>query len=131
MSTWWGKAAVTNAVLPLLRASCGRILFISSVNGRISLPLLGAQCVQVRVGGGCRRAEAGTAGDRGECDRAGPDGHRPGAGPINPSTRWEGRDDTEPARALYSKHIAGMRKDPAVAASGKAAEKVADVVERR
>jgi NAD(P)-dependent dehydrogenase (short-subunit alcohol dehydrogenase family) len=37
-----GHVAVTQAVLPLLRASGGRIVFISSVSGRISTPLTGA-----------------------------------------------------------------------------------------
>jgi NAD(P)-dependent dehydrogenase (short-subunit alcohol dehydrogenase family) len=37
-----GQVAVAQAVLPLLRASRGRIVFISSVSGRVSTPLLGA-----------------------------------------------------------------------------------------
>lgn len=37
-----GALAVTRAVLPLLRRSRGRIVFISSVNGRLSTPLVGA-----------------------------------------------------------------------------------------
>lgn len=37
-----GQLAVTRAVLPRLRASHGRVLFISSVNGRLSTPLIGA-----------------------------------------------------------------------------------------
>jgi NAD(P)-dependent dehydrogenase (short-subunit alcohol dehydrogenase family) len=37
-----GQIAVTQAVLPRLRRSQGRIVFISSLNGKISLPLLGA-----------------------------------------------------------------------------------------
>jgi NAD(P)-dependent dehydrogenase (short-subunit alcohol dehydrogenase family) len=37
-----GQVAVTQAVLPQLRASSGRIVFISSLNGRISTPLNGA-----------------------------------------------------------------------------------------
>lgn len=36
-----GQFAVTRAVLPKLRESRGRILFISSVNGRIATPMLG------------------------------------------------------------------------------------------
>src|SRR5690348_3856289 len=39
-----GQLAVTQAVLPRLRDSRGRIVFISSVNGRISSPMLGAYC---------------------------------------------------------------------------------------
>ena len=36
-----GQFAVTRAVLPRLRESRGRLLFISSVNGRIATPMLG------------------------------------------------------------------------------------------
>lgn len=38
----FGAVAVTNAVLPKLRESRGRVVFVSSINGRISLPLTGA-----------------------------------------------------------------------------------------
>jgi len=37
-----GQVGVTQAVLPLLRASKGRIVFVSSLSGRISTPLTGA-----------------------------------------------------------------------------------------
>ena len=37
-----GPAAVTQAVLPRLRASKGRIVFVSSVSGRVATPLTGA-----------------------------------------------------------------------------------------
>ncbi|MGV0794834.1 SDR family NAD(P)-dependent oxidoreductase [Mycolicibacterium sp. XJ1819] len=37
-----GQLAVTQAVLPRLRESRGRIVFVSSVNGRLSMPLIGA-----------------------------------------------------------------------------------------
>lgn len=37
-----GQLAVTQAVLPRLRESRGRVVFISSVNGRLSMPLIGA-----------------------------------------------------------------------------------------
>lgn len=39
-----GQVAVTQAVLPMLRAGTGRVVFISSVNGRISVPMEGAYC---------------------------------------------------------------------------------------
>lgn len=39
-----GQIAVTQAVLARLRRSKGRIVFISSVNGQISMPLLGSYC---------------------------------------------------------------------------------------
>lgn len=37
-----GQAAVTQAVLPRLRASRGRIVFVSSLSGRVSTPMMGA-----------------------------------------------------------------------------------------
>jgi NAD(P)-dependent dehydrogenase (short-subunit alcohol dehydrogenase family) len=39
-----GQLAVTQAVLGRLRDSHGRIVFISSLNGRLSMPLIGAYC---------------------------------------------------------------------------------------
>ena len=37
-----GSVAVTQALLPRLRASRGRVVFVSSVNGRISTPMTSA-----------------------------------------------------------------------------------------
>ena len=37
-----GQAAVTQAVLPRLRASRGRVVFVSSVSGRVATPMFGA-----------------------------------------------------------------------------------------
>jgi NAD(P)-dependent dehydrogenase (short-subunit alcohol dehydrogenase family) len=37
-----GQLAVTRAVLPRLRSSRGRVIFISSVNGQLSMPMVGA-----------------------------------------------------------------------------------------
>jgi NAD(P)-dependent dehydrogenase (short-subunit alcohol dehydrogenase family) len=37
-----GQVAVTQAVLPRLRASRGRVVFVSSISGRISTPMTGA-----------------------------------------------------------------------------------------
>src|SRR4051794_39225609 len=39
-----GQLAVTAAVLPRLREARGRVVFISSVNGQLSMPLVGAYC---------------------------------------------------------------------------------------
>jgi NAD(P)-dependent dehydrogenase (short-subunit alcohol dehydrogenase family) len=39
-----GQLAVTQTALPRLRRSHGRVVFISSLNGRVSFPLLGAYC---------------------------------------------------------------------------------------
>jgi NAD(P)-dependent dehydrogenase (short-subunit alcohol dehydrogenase family) len=39
-----GQLAVTQAVLPRLRRSRGRIVFMSSLNGKVTSPLMGAYC---------------------------------------------------------------------------------------
>jgi NAD(P)-dependent dehydrogenase (short-subunit alcohol dehydrogenase family) len=39
-----GQVAVTQALLPAIRAATGRIVFVSSVSGRISTPSMGAYC---------------------------------------------------------------------------------------
>jgi NAD(P)-dependent dehydrogenase (short-subunit alcohol dehydrogenase family) len=39
-----GQVAVTQAVLPRLRASRGRVVFVSSVSGLVSTPMFGAYC---------------------------------------------------------------------------------------
>jgi NAD(P)-dependent dehydrogenase (short-subunit alcohol dehydrogenase family) len=39
-----GQLAVTQAVLPRLRRTQGRIVFVSSINGKVSFPMLGAYC---------------------------------------------------------------------------------------
>ena len=40
----FGAMAVTRAVLPRIRAAQGRIVFVSSVSGRVSTPWMGAYC---------------------------------------------------------------------------------------
>lgn len=40
----FGQVAVTQAVLPQIRAGCGRIVFISSTGGRAPVPMEGAYC---------------------------------------------------------------------------------------
>ena len=128
-----GQLAVTNAVLPKLRASRGRILFISSVNGRISLPLLGAYSASKFA------LEAAADALRLELKPWGIS-----VSVIEPAQTdtdlWRRADQsvdemeaamTPSQRALYSKHIAGMRKAiPLAQRLAVPAEKVADVVER-
>lgn len=128
-----GQLAVTNAVLPKLRASRGRILFISSVNGRISLPLLGAYSASkfaLEAAGDALRLELKPWGIA--------------VSVIEPAQTdtdlWRRADQsvdemeaamTPSQRALYSKHIAGMRKSiPLSQRLAVPAEKVAAVVER-
>jgi NAD(P)-dependent dehydrogenase (short-subunit alcohol dehydrogenase family) len=107
-----GQLAVTRAVLPRLRASRGRIVFISSVNGKLSMPLIGAYCASKFA------LEAAADALRIEL--------RPWRIPVvivepaqTDTDIWRTADtmvaETEAAltpeqRQLYVKHIAGMKK---------------------
>lgn len=107
-----GQLAVTQAVLPRLRQSRGRIVFISSVNGRIATPIIGAYCASKFA------LEAAADALRMEL--------RPWhirvsvVEPAQTATdMWDLAEDTadefEQAmtpeqRVLYAKHVAGFRK---------------------
>ncbi|HEX7825169.1 MAG TPA: SDR family NAD(P)-dependent oxidoreductase [Mycobacterium sp.] len=107
-----GQFAVTAAVLPKLRESRGRVVFISSVNGQLSAPMLGAYAASKFA------LEAGAEALRIEL--------RPWDVPVvvvepaqTDTDMWRKADDmvveleaaTSPAhRALYGGHIAGMKK---------------------
>ncbi len=107
-----GQFAVTRAVLPKLRESRGRVIFISSVNGQLSSPMLGAYAASKFA------LEAGAEALRIEL--------RPWRIPVvvvepaqTDTDMWRKADDmvveveaaTPPVqRALYAKHIAGMKK---------------------
>jgi len=107
-----GQMAVTRAVLPRLRASQGRIVFISSVNGRLSMPMIGPYCASKFA------LEAAADALRMEL--------RPWHIPVvivepaqTDTDMWRTADtmveETEAAltpeqRALYAKHVAGMKK---------------------
>jgi NAD(P)-dependent dehydrogenase (short-subunit alcohol dehydrogenase family) len=127
-----GQLAVTRAVLPRLRKTRGRIVFISSVNGKLSMPMLGAYAASKFA------LEAAADAMRMEL--------RPWHIPVivvEPSQTdtdmWRTADtmveETEAAltpehRALYARHIAGMKKMIPVARKlAVPAEKVAAVVE--
>jgi NAD(P)-dependent dehydrogenase (short-subunit alcohol dehydrogenase family) len=127
-----GQLLVTQAVLPRLRASRGRVVFISSVNGRLSMPLIGAYCASKFA------LEAAADALRMEL--------RPwgiGVAIVEPAQTdtdiWRTADDmveqTEAAlapdhRALYAKHIAGFRKSiPVSQKLAVPAAKVSAVVE--
>lgn len=107
-----GQIAVTQAVLPLLRASRGRVVFISSVNGRISMPLLGPYCASKFA------LEAAADALRLEVK-----GWGISVVVIEPAQTdtdmWRTADDmvrqiedrmSDEQRTLYAKHIAGMKK---------------------
>ncbi|AHC23359.1 MULTISPECIES: SDR family NAD(P)-dependent oxidoreductase [Mycobacteriaceae] len=107
-----GQLAVTQAVLPRLRGSQGRVLFISSVNGRLSTPMVGAYAASKFA------LEAAADALRMEL--------RPWSIPVvliepaqTDTDMWRRApvmvDDAEAAlspehRALYARHISGMRK---------------------
>jgi NAD(P)-dependent dehydrogenase (short-subunit alcohol dehydrogenase family) len=107
-----GQMAVTRPVLPRLRASQGRIVFISSVNGRVSMPMIGPYCASKFA------LEAAADALRMEL--------RPWRIPVvivepaqTDTDMWRTADtmveETEAAltpeqRALYAKHVAGMKK---------------------
>jgi NAD(P)-dependent dehydrogenase (short-subunit alcohol dehydrogenase family) len=127
-----GQLAVTQAVLPRLRQSRGRIVFISSVNGQLSMPLIGAYCASKFA------LEAAADALRMEL--------RPWRIPVvlvepaqTDTDMWRTADtmveETEAAlaaehRALYAKHIAGMKKRiPASQKIAVPAKKVSAVVE--
>jgi NAD(P)-dependent dehydrogenase (short-subunit alcohol dehydrogenase family) len=107
-----GQLAVTRAVLPRLRDSRGRVVFISSVNGRLSIPMLGAYSASKFA------LEAAADALRMEL--------RPWHVPVvivepaqTDTDMWRTADTmveeaeaalTPQHRALYARHIAGMKK---------------------
>jgi NAD(P)-dependent dehydrogenase (short-subunit alcohol dehydrogenase family) len=127
-----GQLAVTRAVLPRLRESRGRIVFISSVNGKLSMPLIGAYAASKFA------LEAAADALRMEL--------RPWRIPVvivepaqTDTDMWRTADTmvteveaglTPEMRALYTKHIAGMKKMvPVSQRIAVPAEKVSAVVE--
>ncbi|OBF95949.1 SDR family NAD(P)-dependent oxidoreductase [Mycolicibacterium novocastrense] len=127
-----GQLAVTRAVLPRMRESRGRIVFISSVNGRLSMPLLGAYAASKFA------LEAAADALRMEL--------QPWRIPVvvvepaqTDTDMWRTADtmvvEAEAAlspehRALYAQHIAGMKKMvPVAQRMAVPTEKVSAVVE--
>jgi NAD(P)-dependent dehydrogenase (short-subunit alcohol dehydrogenase family) len=126
-----GQLAVTRAVLPRLREARGRVVFMSSLNGRLSMPLIGAYCASKFA------LEAAADALRMEL--------RPWhidvviVEPAQTDTdMWRTADDTveqlEAAltaeqRGLYTRHIAGFKKSiPLSQKLAVPAEKVSAVV---
>jgi NAD(P)-dependent dehydrogenase (short-subunit alcohol dehydrogenase family) len=107
-----GQLAVTRAALPRLRETRGRIVFISSVNGRLSMPLVGAYAASKFA------LEAAADAMRMEL--------RPWRIPVvivepaqTDTDMWHTADTmveqteasmTPEHRALYARHIAGFKK---------------------
>lgn len=107
-----GQLAVTQAVLPRLRQSRGRIVFVSSVNGQIATPMLGPYCASkfaLEAAADALRMElqpwrirvsvvepAQTATDMWDTADQAADGMEADMSPEQ--------------RVLYAKHVAGFRK---------------------
>jgi NAD(P)-dependent dehydrogenase (short-subunit alcohol dehydrogenase family) len=127
-----GQLAVTRAVLPRLRESRGRVVFISSVNGRLSMSLVGAYCASKFA------LEAAADALRMELRP-----WRIGVAIVEPAQTdtdlWRTADDmveeaqatlTANQRELYARHIAGMKRTiPVSQRLAVPAEKVSAVVE--
>ncbi|MCZ8382602.1 SDR family NAD(P)-dependent oxidoreductase [Mycobacterium sp. CPCC 205372] len=129
----FGQLAVTQAVLPKLRASRGRVVFVSSVNGRLSVPMLGAYSASKFALEGAADALRVELRPWGVAVAV--------VEPAQTDTdMWRLADtmvtDTEAGMsaefaALYAGHIAGMKKFvPAARRMTVPAAKVAAVVER-
>jgi NAD(P)-dependent dehydrogenase (short-subunit alcohol dehydrogenase family) len=128
-----GPLALTRAVLPRLRAAGGRVVFISSVNGRVSFPFSGvynASKYATEAAADCLRVELRPFGVQ--------------VGLVEPGVidtdPWHEMDrlidDVEAGfepehRRLYAPHLDGERKLVArIRANAKPPELVAAVVER-
>jgi NAD(P)-dependent dehydrogenase (short-subunit alcohol dehydrogenase family) len=126
-----GQLAVTRAVLPRLRESHGRVVFISSVNGRLSTPLTGAYAAS--------KFALEAAADALRMELA------PWRVPVvlvepaqTDTDMWRTADTmvseveaglTPQYRELYARHVAGMRRSvPISQRLAVAPETVADVV---
>lgn len=127
-----GQFAVTRAILPRLRESRGRVLFISSVNGRIATPMLGpysASKFALEAGCDALRVEL-TAWDIPvvliEPAQTDTDMWRTAGDMV-----LQIEEDMSPEhRELYAKHLAGMKKFvPAARKMASPTTKVVAVVE--
>jgi NAD(P)-dependent dehydrogenase (short-subunit alcohol dehydrogenase family) len=128
-----GQIAVTQAVLPRLRTSRGRIVFISSLNGKIAFPLLGPYCAS--------KFALEAAADALRMELKPWDIKVAVVEPAQTETdMWRTADAvaddtaaamTDDARRLYDRHLAGLKKTLAMTRKMVVpAEKVAAVVEQ-
>lgn len=127
-----GQIAVTQAVLPRLRQSRGRVVFISSLNGKVAFPLFGPYCASkfaLEAAADALRIEVKPWGI-----------HVVVVEPAQTDTdMWRTADtvvdDTvaampDDARRLYDKHLVGLKKSiPTSQRMAVPPEKVAKVVE--
>ncbi|MCF6745917.1 SDR family oxidoreductase [Blastococcus sp. KM273128] len=130
----FGPLSVTRAVLPRLRRARGRVLFVSSVNGRVSFPFTGiynASKYATEAAADCLRVELRPFGVQVGLVE-------PGVVDTDP---WHGMDQlideleaglAPEHRVLYAPHFAGERRLTAKLRSGaKPPDRVAAVVERQ
>lgn len=107
-----GTLDVTRAVLPRLRATRGRVVFISSVNGRMSMPMIGAYAASkfaLEAAADALRMEIkpwGVAVALIEPAQTDTDMWRTADAMVDETER----ELSPEHRALYARHIAGMRK---------------------
>jgi NAD(P)-dependent dehydrogenase (short-subunit alcohol dehydrogenase family) len=128
-----GPVALTQALLPRLRASRGRIVFIGSVSGRVSAPLLGAYSASKFALEGLADAL------RMELRRWGirvvliePGAIDTDLWRLAPEAAQEAEDALSPdVRELYSQHLDGIRRTiPRMQKQASAPDTVAAAVER-
>jgi len=128
-----GQLAVTQAVLPRLRKSRGRVVFISSVNGRLSMSLIGAYCASkfaLEAAADALRMELRPWHIRVavvEPAQTNTDMWRTAADMVEQAAATL----TPEQRDLYARHIAGMKKMiPVVQKMSVPAKRVSAVVEQ-
>jgi NAD(P)-dependent dehydrogenase (short-subunit alcohol dehydrogenase family) len=128
-----GQVAVTQALLPRLRASRGRVVFVSSVGGRVATPMMGPYSASKFALEGLAdslRIELRRWGIRvvliepGAIDtdlwRLAPDTARDAEAALTPELR-----------ELYAEHLSGIKKTiPRVQKQAAPAARVADAIER-
>ena len=116
-----GQVAVTQAVLPLLRAVArARGVRLVAQRAHLDADDRPVQRVEVRARGPGRRAAPGAApvGDRRRARRARADRHRHVAVGRRRARGVRGRADARPPRALRPPHRGRAQDDPAVAEAG-------------
>ncbi len=128
-----GSVAVTSALLPKLRASRGRIVFLSSLSGRVSTPMTGAYNASkfaIEAIADAWRVELAPWGVKVVLiEPAMTDTDMWRQAPETLSTSEAGMSAEH--RELYAKHIAGMRKTiPRMQRMAKPVEGVAAMIER-
>jgi len=129
-----GPLALTRAMLPRLRRARGRVVFISSVNGRVSFPFTGmynASKYAIEAVADCLRVELSPFGVQVGLIEPGVTDTDPWAEMDQVIDQLEA--DLEPEqRALYAAHFAGERQLVAkIRKNAKPPDRVAAAVERQ